>query len=83
VLLLRAVVVLVSGLGGGPPLTSPEAPLASRPVAARVHVVQPGDTLWSIARSLHPQGDVRDLVDRLAATRGRDALQVGERIVLP
>ena len=29
------------------------------------YVVQPGDTLWSIARPLHPSGDLRPVVDSL------------------
>jgi LysM repeat protein len=50
---------------------------------ANVHIVQPGDTLWSIARRLQPEGDLRPLVDRLAMAHGGAALQVGERIGLP
>ena len=73
--------VLVGSFGGGP-LSAPE-PTAHALVAERVHVVQPGDTLWSIARSLQPEGDVRALVHQLAAHRHGAALQVGERIVLP
>ena len=39
-----------------------------------VYVVQPGDTLWSIARELDPTGDVRADVDRLADLNGTAAL---------
>jgi Tfp pilus assembly protein FimV len=48
-------------------------------------VVQPGDTLWSIARRLSPEPgtDVRPVVDALAAARDGRPLEVGERIVLP
>lgn len=52
-------------------------------IGERVHIVQPGDTLWTIARSLQPTGDVRRMVDALAAQRHGAALQVGERIALP
>lgn len=45
--------------------------------------VQPGDTLWSIAASLDPDGDIRALVDRLAEMNGGATLTVGQRIVLP
>jgi hypothetical protein len=45
--------------------------------------VAPGDTLWTIARRLQPSGDVRPLVDRLAAAHGSTVLQVGERIMVP
>ena len=80
VLLVVALVVafrlLLGALGGGP-LTAPE------PISSRVVVVQPGDTLWAIARRLDPGGDVRVTVQRLAAAHGGSVLQVGERIRLP
>lgn len=69
------------GSSGGGPLSAPEPTTVL--IGRQAHVVQPGDTLWSIARSLQPQGDVRRLVDRLAAQRHGAALQVGERIALP
>lgn len=47
------------------------------------YVVQPGDTLWAIARHLQPTGDVRPLVERLRRTNGRTSLVPGERLVLP
>lgn len=70
---------------GGTPLTSPgQAPAADLlPVAETSYVVRPGDTLWEIARALQPSGDVRPLVQRLAAQRGGAPLRVGERLVLP
>ncbi len=44
-------------------------------------VVQPGDSLWSIARRLAPNDDPRPLVHRLERSRPRPgALQVGERL---
>lgn len=79
VLALRSVVGL---LGGGTPPAPEPARLATRPVAAQVHVVQPGDTLWSVARSLEPDGDVRAVVDVLVDRYGT-SLQPGQKIVLP
>lgn len=73
--------VVVGSLGGGP-LSAPE-PTSPMLITRQVHVVQPGDTLWSIARSLQPEGDVRRLVHQLSAQRSGAALQVGERITLP
>jgi hypothetical protein len=52
------------------------------PPGRPVHVVQAGDTLWSIARTLHPDGDVRPLVDRLVELNGGDHLEVGQVLVL-
>ena len=78
--------VLRAGVGvlGGRPLTPSEAPAAGglRPVATRSYVVQPGDTLWSLARRMQPSGDIRPLVDRLATRHGGAALHPGDRIVL-
>lgn len=46
------------------------------------YVVQPGDTLWSIAGALHPSGDVRKAVDRLVELNGSAALSPGQRILV-
>ena len=92
---LLAVVLLGGGLSlgvlGGVPLTpAGRAPAAgsvsvraAAPVASASYVVQPADTLWRIARAMQPSGDVRPLVQRLAAERGGTALRAGERLVLP
>jgi len=69
------------------PTTSPTVveSAAGVQIAAPVGVVivQPGDTLWSIARALQPTGDVRPLVQRLAELNGGAALTVGQAIRLP
>jgi hypothetical protein len=88
----------LGALGGGP-LTASEARshegerttsiAAAQPVSRTTYVVQPGDTLWSIARRLQSPAaaqrgdDVRPLVDALAASRHGRPLEVGETIVLP
>jgi hypothetical protein len=53
------------------------------PVSQAVYIVQPGDTLWRIARTVQPTGDVRPLVDRLAARQHGEVLRPGERVALP
>jgi LysM repeat protein len=64
--------------------TAAPAPAGAVPPAdAEIVVVQPGDTLWSIARRLVPGGDVRPLVDRLAAANGGTVLQPGQQLVVP
>jgi hypothetical protein len=67
--------VLPGGEAAAPPIT----PV---PASAVVHVVAPGDTIWSIARRLQPEGDVRATVDRLVAAHGSSVLQPGDRIAL-
>jgi hypothetical protein len=63
---------------------SPSTGLApSRPIATRVWVVHPGDTLWGIASASGYNGDIRPLVDKLSAEVHDQPLQVGERITLP
>ena len=65
-----------STLGGGS-LTAP-----GRSAPAPSYVVQSGDTLWNVARALHPSGDLRATVDRLASSHRGSELQAGERIAL-
>ncbi len=70
-------------LGGGSLSTSEPPSLRVEPVAQVVHVVQPGDTVWAVARAVDPAADPRRTVDRILEARGDGPLQVGERIVLP
>ncbi|MCU1454441.1 MAG: hypothetical protein JWN46_2587 [Acidimicrobiales bacterium] len=78
--LFVAVAAVAVGRGGLASLApaAPSAPAA--PIGASAVVVRPGDTLWSIARRLHPNGDVRGVVDQLAAAHGQGPLRVGERL---
>jgi nucleoid-associated protein YgaU len=45
-------------------------------------VVAPGDTLWDVAVGLQAEGDVRDVVDRLAELNG-DRLVPGQVLEIP
>ena len=68
------------------PASVPErrpAPVTSFGAPVVGYLVQPGDTLWSIARRLQPEGDVRALVHQLVAANGGAELHVGQRLVLP
>ena len=64
-------------LGGAP------ASVPGHRVGPVTYVVQPGDTLWAIARRLQPDGDVRPLVGALSDTNGGGELQVGQRLTIP
>lgn len=88
-----AVVALLALLSVGGPLaglvagttTAPEtsrpAP-APAPAGASVHVVQPGETYWSIAAGAGPPGDLRPRVDALMAANGGRLLRAGDRLVV-
>jgi hypothetical protein len=85
---LLAAVVLVGLIAGSRALLAPLAHAApSGPAATsavtRTVVVQPGDTLWTIARRVQPDGDVRPLVDQLVAAHGSGALTPGEHVSIP
>lgn len=51
--------------------------------SAVVVVVQPGETLWSVARALQPSGDVRPLVARLSRANGGSGVRAGDRLTVP
>ena len=55
-----------------------------RPAPRVTYVVQPGDTLWSIARRVAPGQDPRPVVDGLIeANDVRDGLQAGQELSIP
>jgi hypothetical protein len=70
--LLGTVAGSLAGAVDGPPATS-----------GRVHVVQPGDTVWSLAGDLAPGVDRRVAVDDLLALNGERPLSVGQELQLP
>ncbi len=79
--LLVALALPWSGTGGS--LATPGPALAGESVSAHhSYVVQPGDTLWSIAVRLDPTGDPRPLVAKLEAEVGDDIVP-GEQLTLP
>jgi hypothetical protein len=94
VLLCAAAVVAIAWLGlhrligtsSGAPLSAAGRPVSTLHTELVTHarsIVQPGDTLWSLARRAQPQGDVRPLVAQLEAARHGRPLQVGETIEVP
>jgi hypothetical protein len=81
VLLLVSLLNLASFLVGRLDGTADPAAEPS-PVAEVSVVVEPGDTVWSIAASLVDGDDVRPVVDALIAANGGAVLEVGERLVI-
>jgi hypothetical protein len=73
----------LAGSGGGPLAAAGSDGVPSGQAAVRVHVVQPGETLWSIVRSSGLRGDPRPIIDRLESETDHRPLQVGQRLVLP
>ena len=61
-----------ASLGGAPASASEGGPV---PIS---YVVEPGDTLWSIARQLQPTGDPRALVARIEVIAGGTELRPGQ-----
>lgn len=80
------VVALVTGLAlpvralGGAPAAPPSA---AHLAGATVYVVQPGDTIWSIAERFDRGGDPRPMAEALARETGSARVVPGERIPIP
>ncbi len=87
VLAFLASVPVVVALGVA--IVSGGGALASNEGASGVtftHVaVQPGDTLWSIARAVAPESDPRDVVDAIVRLNAlpSGSLDVGQSIAIP
>ncbi len=47
------------------------------------YVIQPGDTMWSIAETVAPGADPRPVVDRLVESNGSALLLVGHQLIIP
>jgi hypothetical protein len=71
-------IVLTAARAGAALGGSPASP-ARLPHVTSV-VVQPGDSLWSVAHRLAPHSDPRAVVDALTEARGTAALMPGETL---
>lgn len=82
-LVAGAVLALAVGAVGNTLLRDGQPGRPVRPLAAvegGVYIVQPGDTLWSVAQRLSPDGDPRPLVAELRSRHGDVELQPGDRL---
>ncbi len=75
--LLTLLALPAGALGGHSPARSPLR------LHDGIYVVQPGDTLWSIASRFDPNGDPRPFVAELEAEIGSDQVAPGEHLRLP
>jgi len=83
VVLAAGVVLAAVGLALSPPATgAAPAPVRASASQDSVYTVQPGDTLWSIARGRVASGDIRAEVDRLASLNGSGAIVIGQHLRL-
>jgi LysM repeat protein len=80
--LLALLIVLVGSLTAAVALPSQAAAPAG---PARVVVVQPGDSLWTVAQRYRPGADPVRAMDELARANGLtgSTLQPGEELTLP
>lgn len=76
-LVWAAAVSVIGGIRGGSTAAGSPGSVAS------TRLVRPGDTLWGIARGLHRDGDIRDVVDRLSEFNGTDELVPGQLVEIP
>jgi LysM repeat protein len=71
--IVATMLVMVGGYGVANAANNPQEHV-------RHYVVQPGDTLWGIARAQKPSGDIRQLVSELADANGGSNIAVGDVI---
>jgi LysM repeat protein len=85
----RAVAVAIVVMGVVAALALPLQALAGTTVTPHgaaggtVYVVQPGDTVWSIAQRADGTGDPRALAASIVRETGSDVVVPGERIAIP
>lgn len=85
VLLLVLVGLLLTAFALGRSASSQATAAAPHEPVLTALTVQPGDTLWSLARRLDPDRDRRDLVAQIARLNDLPiaGLQAGQQLVLP
>ena len=81
--LVIAFLLLAALLGAGATTVVAGQQRPAEPVWS--HVVQPGETLWQLAKKADPERDPRDVVDRLIRANDLDGGRIipGRKLVLP
>lgn len=84
-LVAMAAIALVGALAFGA-LSGTQAEAGSANSSAdnspRFVIAKHGDTLWAIARSVAPEGNIAELVEQLVLLNG-DAIQAGQQVRIP
>jgi nucleoid-associated protein YgaU len=82
---VASVVVVLAAVGFATGRPSGAGSDETRPAAQRTVVVQPGDTLWSIAREVAPDEDVRITVYEIRKLNGLSDAMIasGQVLLLP
>jgi LysM repeat protein len=85
VALLASVVLLLLAVAVSGRVTAQAGDVLPAGPATAVVVVQPGETLWQIAKTLAPQGDPRALVSEIRELNGLSDAPVrpGQSLVVP
>ena len=64
-------------------LSGPAPAVEGIPVQDATHVVEPGETMWSVANEVAPAGEAAAYVDRLVEVNGSASVTAGQVLVLP
>lgn len=84
VLVAAAMLLVVVAAVVGNEVASAGPGPAPTPGVRSVHVVvQPGDSVWVIARRFRPTGDVRPLVQAIVDAHGTAAVSAGDTLLVP
>ncbi len=83
VIATSAMIGALGDVGGRPAAASDITSAAVGAPIVRVHVAQPGDTLWSIADRYRGEVGQNRFVDALVDVNGGTAIQVGQAVRLP
>ena len=64
-------------------LSGPSPAVDGIPVQEATHVVQPGESMWSVATEVAPAGEAAAYVERLVEVNGSASVAPGQVLVLP